>query len=46
MTTYEYNGPVYMWGTNTEVFHPKGTRKLLESDERIKEREELNRQRA
>ena len=45
MTTYEYNGPVYMWGTNTEVFYPKGTRKLLETEERIKEREELNKAR-
>lgn len=42
MTTYDYDGPVYMWATNTPVYYPKGTRKVLESEQRTKEREEQN----
>ena len=44
MTTTKYIGPVYLWGTNTYVPY-RGTRKLLETEERKKEREELNKAR-
>ena len=43
MTTTKYIGPVYLWGTNTYVPY-KGTRKLLETEDRKKEREKLNKQ--
>ena len=43
MNTTKYIGPVYLWGTNTYVPY-KGTRKLLETEDRKKEREKLNKQ--
>lgn len=31
MRTYEYNGPVFMWGTNMQVLDTTGVGKLIES---------------